>query len=255
MGARVRFNAECDLLLLEQAVACRVYQQQGGRGWKAVASNLYNLHEKFQYITPRCARERTQLLVAKYATETGQTPSGSNGELEKSEKAILLNQLLHSRQKGRQGGAEAEANHTSEDLPDSLQPKIEFPESTQSIDSFPDSANNGQMNESGDYDIAAAVITNGNEDIHVYRADSVPRSPRGRKRKAASPRRVTEDKEHYLLQLVSSLEETSRKHTRLLEEELDLRRREFELRAQRLQMEMAERTAMVDLIKALVDKI
>ncbi|KAK3731902.1 hypothetical protein RRG08_043235 [Elysia crispata] len=252
MGARVRFNAECDLLLLEQAVACSVYQQQGGRGWKQVANNLIDLHEKFQYITPRCARERTHLLVSKYAAELGQTLSSSCPESEKAERAMLLNQLLHIKQKERNGVKTEDTSHNSHDMPDNIQPKIEFPESTQSVDSFSDNGNgnNEQVNGSEDYEVFTAGIPNG----VVYTAASSSGSPRGQKRPAASSPRESDGKEDYLIHLVSSLEETSRKHARLLGEELELRRRELELRAQRLQMEMAERTAMVDLIKALVDK-
>ncbi|RUS73494.1 hypothetical protein EGW08_018734 [Elysia chlorotica] len=251
MGARVRFNAERDLLLLEQAVACCVYQQQGGRGWKQVANNLIDLHEKFQFITPRCARERTHLLVSKYAAELGQTLSSSScPESEKGERALLLNQLLHIKQKERNGEKADDTSHNNHDLPDNIQPKIEFPESTQSMDSFSDNGINEHVDNTGDYEVFTSGIPNG----VVYEAASSSRSPRGQKRPAASSPQQSDGKEDYLIHLVSSLEETSRKHARLLGEELELRRRELELRAQRLQMEMAERTAMVDLIKALVEK-
>lgn len=251
MGARVRFDAERDLLLLEQAVACCVYQQQGGRGWKQVANNLIDLHDKFQYITPRCARERTHLLVTKYAAELGQTlTSSACSESERSERAILLNQLLHIKQNERNSGKVEEGSRSSHDLPDNIQPKVEFPEATQSADtSFSENGTAEHPDVSEEFEIFHADIPNG----IVYKSSSSSRSPRGQKRSASSSKR-SDDKEDYLVQLVSSLEETSRKHARLLGEELELRRRELELRAQRLQMEMAERTAMVDLIKALVHK-
>ncbi|GFR91946.1 hypothetical protein ElyMa_000855800 [Elysia marginata] len=251
MGARVRFNAECDLLLLEQAVACSVYQQQGGRGWKQVANNLIDLHEKFQYITPRCARERTHLLVTKYAAELGQTiTSSACSETERGERAILLNQLLHIKQNERNSCKADEGSRSSHDLPDNIQPKVEFPESAQSMDSFSDNGQQEHLDGSEDYEVFHADIPNG----VLYKSTTSSRSPRGQKRPATSSPKQSDGKEDYLIQLVSSLEETSRKHARLLGEELELRRRELELRAQRLQMEMAERTAMVDLIKALVHK-
>ena len=103
--------------------------------------------------------------------------SSSCPESEKAERAMLLNQLLHIKQKERNGVKTEDTSHNSHDMPDNIQPKIEFPESTQSVDSFSDNGNgnNEQVNGSEDYEVFTAGIPNG----VVYTAASSSGSPRG----------------------------------------------------------------------------
>ena len=72
-------------------------------------------------------------------------------------------------------GKGEDASPSSQDLPDIVQPKIEFAESTQSLDSFSDSANNGHVDASEDFEVFTAGISNG----VTGKTTSATRTPRG----------------------------------------------------------------------------